>query len=250
LIELMEKLGCDKLATGHYARIVNEEHVYHLLEAVDQEKDQSYYLYGLSQEQLSKILFPLGSLQKQEVFALAKKYNVPYDEVSYRESQDLCFFPEKEPEEFLKRHITDATPGDIRLEDETVVGTHKGIPFYTIGQRKGLGIGGLTIPLYVTRKRADTNTIYVAEDGADFKIDLIAKDLRWISWIPEKNSEIELEVRIHSHGNRHSGMLRHDGKYMFFRFNKGLRGIAPGQSIVLYHGQEIVGGGTITEFLL
>lgn len=246
LLELMEELECEKLATGHYARVVEDDD-YHLLEAIDTDKDQSYYLYGLSQDQLSKVLFPLGGMQKADVFALAKKYGIPYDSDSYRESQDLCFFPEKEPEEFLKRYIPDAEPGDIKLEDGTSVGTHKGLPFYTIGQRKGLGIGGLKIPLHVVSKERDSNTIYVAPNGADLKSKLSAIDLQWISWIPPENEEIQLEARIHSHGHRQEGVLIHDGNTLKFRFNKGLRGIAPGQSIVLYQGNEILGGGTISD---
>lgn len=251
LIELMEELGCEKLATGHYAQIQEEENAdgsvtYHLLEAADLDKDQSYYLYGLSQKQLSKVWFPLGGLEKADVFALAKEFNVPYDDTSYRESQDLCFFPEKEPEEFLKRYITDASEGDIKLEDGTVVGTHKGIPFYTIGQRKGLGIGGLKIPLYVTKKDMATNTIYVAEDGADSKLELNASEVRWVSFVPPQNQDIQLEARIHSHGTRQIGTLSHNGETLYFRFNKGLRGIAEGQSIVLYQGNEVLGGGVIS----
>lgn len=247
LIEMMQELGCEKLATGHYARVVEKDGTYHLYEAIDTDKDQSYYLYGLSQEQLSKVLFPLGNLQKSDVFALAKKYGVPYEQTSYRESQDLCFFPEKEPEDFLRRYITDAQEGDIKTEDGTVVGKHKGIPFYTIGQRKGLGIGGLQIPLYVTKKDTDSNTIYVAEDGADCKFELTAEDVRWIDWQPEIGADIDLEARIHSHGTRQRGRLHYDGKKLYFRFNTGLRGIAEGQSIVLYTGDEVLGGGVIAS---
>lgn len=252
LLAMADELGCDKLATGHYARVTtehlsdgNERHL--LLEAVDEHKDQSYYLYGLSQDQLSKVLFPLGGMQKSDVFDLAKRFAIPYDDTSYRESQDLCFFPEKEPEEFLKRYIPEAAPGDIKLKDETVVGTHKGLPFYTIGQRKGLGIGGLKIPLHVVGKDRASNTVYVAENGADLKSELTACDVKWISWIPPKNQDISFEARIHSHGARQKGVLSHDGENLFFRFNKGLRGIAEGQSIVLYRGEEVVGGGTISE---
>lgn len=254
LLELAESLGCDKLATGHYARVTTETlsdgtEKQVLLEAVDPEKDQSYYLYGLNQEQLSRVLFPLGGLHKSDVFELGKQYHVPLSDESYRESQDLCFFPEKEPEAFLRRYITDTEPGPIKLEDGTEVGTHKGMPFYTIGQRKGLGIGGLKIPLHVTKKEADTNTIYVAEQGKDLRNELEATELRWVSWVPEAHRNLEFEARIHSLGEKHRGTLEHDGKRLYFRFKKGLRGIAPGQSIVLYRGQEVVGGGVISDSL-
>ncbi|MBT4119860.1 MAG: tRNA 2-thiouridine(34) synthase MnmA [Candidatus Peribacter sp.] len=252
LLELADSLGCDKLATGHYARVAEEKNtngsVQHLLlESIDRTKDQSYYLYGLHQDQLSKVMFPLGGLHKSEVFDLAVKYGIPYDDTSYRESQDLCFFPEKEPEEFLKRYITDSEPGEIKLEDETVVGQHKGIPFYTIGQRKGLGIGGLKIPLHVVRKEPETNTVYVAPNGADLKKELRASDLRWVSWVPPKNQKNEFQARIHSLGEKHDGILEHNGDTLDFLFSKGLRGIAAGQSIVLYRGEEIVGGGVIID---
>ncbi|MDP7477035.1 MAG: tRNA 2-thiouridine(34) synthase MnmA [Candidatus Peribacteraceae bacterium] len=252
LLDFAKELGCEKLASGHYARIKEEEKSdgtisYTLLEAMDASKDQSYYLYGLNQDQLSKVMFPLSGLEKSEVFDLAKKYEIPFDSVHYQESQDLCFFPEKEPEEFLKRYLTDSTPGDIKLEDETLVGQHKGIPFYTIGQRKGLGIGGLKIPLHVVRKEVDSNTVYVAPNGADLKKDLYASDLNWISWEPQKNESQKFKARIHSIGTKHDGVMSHDGKMLHFRFDKGLRGIAAGQSIVLYKDEEIVGGGVITE---
>jgi tRNA-specific 2-thiouridylase len=252
LLDLADELGCDKLATGHYARVAKEQQSdgsskYLLLEALDRTKDQSYYLYGLNQEQLSKVIFPLGGLQKSEVFELATAFGVPYDDNSYKESQDLCFFPEKEPEAFLKRYIKNSKPGDIKLEDETIVGEHKGLPFYTIGQRKGLGIGGLKIPLHVVRKEVDSNTMYVAPNGADHKFELHANDLRWVSWEPPKNEKTPFQARIHSLGEKHDGVLEHDGKTLDFRFDKGLRGIAEGQSIVLYKEEEIVGGAVITE---
>lgn len=252
LLELAEELGCEKLATGHYARVAEEKQSdgstrFVLLEAVDSLKDQSYYLYGLNQDQLSKVLFPLGSMHKEEIFELAQSYGVPYDPMSYRESQDLCFFPEKEPEAFLKRYIPDAAPGSIKLEDDTEVGTHKGIPFYTIGQRKGLGIGGLKIPLHVTRKDPESNTIYVAPDGDDMSDSLSAVDLRWVSWSPKTDTEVEFEARISSLGKRYKTYITHDGNTLKCRFNKGLRGIAAGQSVVLYRGEEVVGGGVITE---
>ena len=252
LLELCKELGCEKLATGHYARVAEEKQSdgsvrYLLLEGLDRTKDQSYYLYGLNQEQLSTVMFPLGGFHKSEDFELAIQYGVPYDDTSYRESQDLCFFPEKQPEQFLKRYIKDSKPGDIKLEDGTVVGQHKGIPFYTIGQRKGLGIGGLKIPLHVVRKDCGSNTVFVAPDGADLKKDLSASDLRWVSWEPPRNVKNDFQARIHSLGTKHDGVLEHDGKTLDFRFDKGLRGIAAGQSIVLYRGEEIVGGGVITE---
>ncbi|MBU2213798.1 tRNA 2-thiouridine(34) synthase MnmA, partial [Patescibacteria group bacterium] len=157
LLDLMDDFGCEKLATGHYARIAVEKladgsdrHL--LLEAVDHTKDQSYFLYELTQDELARALFPLGSLLKDDVYLLAKHYKIPLDDETYRESQNLCFFPEKTPKEFLIRHLGDfLKSGEIIRRDGTVVGIHKGLPLYTIGQRR-IGVGGLTDPLEVVDK--------------------------------------------------------------------------------------------------
>ena len=245
LIEKMKELGCDKLATGHYAQIFQDDlGVCHLHEAADLSKDQSYYLYGLSQDVLKSVVFPLGGLQKSETFALADSYNIPMNS-DYRESQDLCFFPEKEPTAFLKRYISDSASGDIKLETGEIVGTHKGLPFYTIGQRKGLGIGGLSIPLHVTKKESETNTLYVAESGKDFADSLVAQSVRWIHSEPQKNTNLPFSARISSHGQKIEGIGFYNGKTLTFRFEKGLRGIASGQSIVVYAKDEVLGGGVI-----
>jgi tRNA-uridine 2-sulfurtransferase len=178
LLELLEEYQCERLATGHYARIamqqcamcdvanrqspiVQSPIVRHLLlEALDATKDQSYYLYGLSQEQLARVLFPLGTMRKAEVYAFARAFGVPFDDVSYRESQDLCFFPEKTPEAFLRRHLGSALrSGPIVRRDGAEVGTHEGLPLYTVGQRRGLRIGGLRVPLEVVEKDPSRNTL-------------------------------------------------------------------------------------------
>jgi tRNA-specific 2-thiouridylase len=246
LLDKMKELGCAKLATGHYANVTEDDDgVFHLYEATDLTKDQSYYLYGLSQEQLSKVIFPLGKLQKTETFELAEKYAIPMNS-DYRESQDLCFFPEKEPTAFLKRYITDMKEGDIKLEDGSTVGQHKGLPLYTIGQRRGLGIGGLKIPLHVVRKDMTSNTVFVAPNGDDQTSELKAEKLKWVHSGIDKHQEQECIARISSHGERSKGVCIHDGKTLTFRFNKAIRGIAAGQSIVLYSGDEILGGGVIS----
>ncbi len=250
LIELADQLGCEKLATGHYARVAqetfadgNQRHL--LLEAVDQGKDQSYYLYGLSQQQLSRVLFPLGGMQKSEVFALAKHYGVPFDE-HYRESQDLCFFPEKSPQEFLKRHLQDAlTPGTIVRQDGTIVGVHRGLPLYTVGQRRGLGIGGLKIPLEVIAKNAERNEIVVAEKGSAAFPSVVLKEIRWISWSAPENEPVPFECRVRSLSPRLRGTLTHRNGQGEFRFEHAQPPLAPGQSLVLYRGEEVVGGGVI-----
>jgi len=250
LLELMEKFGCEKLATGHYARVAEETLADGtkrnlLLEAVDSRKDQSYYLYGLTQQQLSRVLFPLGGMQKQEVFELAKHFGVPFDE-EYRESQDLCFFPEKKPEEFLKRYLADAlVPGSIVRRNGEVVGTHRGLPLYTIGQRRGLGIGGLSIPLEVVSKNPETNELVVDEQRKSSVASVSLHDIRWVSWQPAEGEDLAFECRIRSLSERKRGTLKYEGTTGHFTFSSSQSPLAPGQSLVLYRGQEVVGGGVM-----
>ncbi|MBI1812881.1 tRNA 2-thiouridine(34) synthase MnmA [Candidatus Peregrinibacteria bacterium] len=250
LLELMEELGCEKLATGHYARVARERlsdgsDRTILLEAADAAKDQSYYLYGLSQEQLSRVLFPLGNLRKQEVFALAGHFGIPFDR-HYRESQDLCFFPEKTPKEFLKRHLRDdLRSGRIVRRDGTIVGSHQGLPLYTVGQRRGLGIGGLKIPLEVVAKDAQKNTLIVEEKGRERLASVRLKELRWISWLPREGIPERFDCRTRSLSPKISGILRFAGSSGAFRFDHPIGPQAPGQSLVVYRGEEVVGGGVI-----
>src|SRR3989338_245055 len=258
LMELMKEFGCEKMATGHYARIATEDAASVaesrdsplrrrlLLEAIDKSKDQSYYLYGLSQEQLSRCLFPLGGMCKADVYTLAAQFGVPFEDDTYRESQDLCFFPEKTPEEFLRRHLRDAIePGPIIRRDGIVVGKHEGLPLYTIGQRRGLKIGGLKIPLEVVAKDAGTNALIVAEQGNENIREISIQDIAWVSWKPEENVPTPFEYRSRSLSPRKRGTLIFTHDTGLFRFEKPSPPATPGQSLVLYRGEEIVGGGTI-----
>jgi tRNA-uridine 2-sulfurtransferase len=250
LLQMAEELGCDMLATGHYARTAvermgngDERHL--LLEAVDAAKDQSYYLYGLSQEQLSRVMFPLGGMRKSEVFSLARHFDVPFDD-QYRESQDLCFFPEKSPHEFLRRHLASAcTPGNIIRKDGTVVGTHDGLPLYTVGQRRGLRIGGLKVPLEVIAKRAETNEIVVEPKGSSLVTEVHLQEVRWVSWAAPEGEEAAFECRVRSLSPRITGMLTHQEGAGIFRFETPQPPVAPGQSLVFYRGEEVVGGAVL-----
>ncbi len=303
LLKIADELGCEKVATGHYARVTQEgpeyspspegggwgrgssssdvtqsspqtdffkntTHVvsplpnppppgegissqdpcsqYHLLEAIDKAKDQSYYLYGLTQEQLARAVFPLGALYKQEVYALAERFGVPYDRESYRESQDLCFFPEKSPQAFLRRHLgRSLRPGNIVRRDGTAVGRHNGVPLYTVGQRRGLGIGGLTVPLEVVQKNCSNNTLVVEEKGRESRATISVNDLRWVAWKPPEDCPTSFECRTRSLAQRMTGSLRYCGSHGTFVFSSPQRPQAPGQHLVLYRGEEIMGGGVI-----
>ena len=250
LLSFMKEVGCEKLATGHYARLATEQlpdgtERTLLLEAADETKDQSYYLYGLTQEHLSSLLFPLGGMFKRDVFSLAAQYGVPHDE-QYRESQDLCFFPEKTPTKFLRRHLANALkPGSIVRRNGTVIGEHTGLPLYTIGQRHGLRIGGLKVPLEVVGKDATRNELIVAERGAEMVDAIALHDLRWVSWQPPMGEDTRFECRLRSLSPRFSGTARVDGSRGTFAFDHPVSVIAPGQSLVLYRGREVVGGGVM-----
>lgn len=250
LLRLMEELGCEKLATGHYARTATERMADGtertiLLEAIDTKKDQSYYLHGLTQEQLRPVLFPLGCMRKNEVYELASRFDLPMSD-SYRESQDLCFFPEKTPQAFLKRHLKSSiAPGSIVRRDGTVVGTHKGLPLYTVGQRRGLGIGGLKIPLEVVSKHTEDNTLVVAPKGSEECQSVTLSDMHFISWKPKEGAPVEFECRTRSLSAKRKGVFELRGKDGVFTFQTPAPVQSSGQSLVLYRGPEVIGGGTM-----
>jgi tRNA-specific 2-thiouridylase len=250
LLNMAKELGCDGLATGHYARTAHEKLAdgserMVLLEASDQSKDQSYYLYGLTQQQLKSVFFPLGNMMKTEVYTLAKHFDVPLPE-SYRESQDLCFFPEKTPEAFLKRHLAASLkPGDIIRRDGTLVGTHNGLPLYTIGQRRGLRIGGLKIPLEVVEKNVAENRLIVADKGFETANSVQLHDVHFISWSPKNETPTVFECRVRSISARKNGLLIKHADTADFQFDTPMSRQAPGQSLVLYRGQEVIGGGVM-----
>lgn len=249
LSEKAKELQCDRIATGHYVRVAEENmedgsRRFLLLQAIDDSKDQSYFLYTLTQERLRTAIFPLGNMYKRDVYELAKKFSIPIPP-TYRETQDVCFYPERSKDAFLRRYLKDIAEGDICTEDGTHVGTHRGLPFYTIGQRKGLRIGGLRIPLYVTRKDPSTNTLYVAEDGADLRTEVNAHSWSWISWSPRESQKSRFLAKVHSTAEKKPGTLHFRGLEGVFTFDEPQRGISPGQALVLYRDEEVIGGGTI-----
>jgi tRNA-specific 2-thiouridylase len=201
-------------------------------------------LYGLDQAQLARVLFPVGSMYKSEVFALAKTFHVPLSE-QYRESQDLCFFPEKDPHAFLDRYLPPSL-GEIIDTQGNKRGEHRGLFHFTEGQRRGLGIGGLKIPLHVVAKDPGTNTLIVGSKEEAKRSNLRAHTLRWISRAPEAGRPHRIYARIHSLGKKNLGEMQHDGKHLIFTFEKPQLGISPGQSIVFYKNEEIVGGAVIS----
>lgn len=247
-----KELGADYLATGHYARIdySDENGRYLLLKGVDSTKDQSYALWGLSQENLSKTIFPLGELTKKEVRELARKYNL---KTAFKEeSQEICFVPDDDYERFLREWDNrDSEKSFSRIKTGTVynlkkerLGEHRGIPFYTIGQRKGLNIA-LGKPLYVIKIDAEENVVYVGENEDLFKSTFIVSNLNWIS-VPKLNDRMECLVKIrYMHTPANATILPYSENKVKIIFEKPERAITPGQSAVFYEGEKVIGGGII-----
>ncbi len=241
------KLGADAIATGHYARIGTG---YILLRGIDRGKDQSYFLYALNRDQLRFSLFPLGNLHKSEVRAIAYTAGLP--NYQRKDSTGICFIGERRFREFLGRYLP-AQPGDIITPDGTIIGRHQGLMFYTLGQRQGLGIGGLAnqlgAPWYVAEKSLGTNRLIVVQ-GHDhpllFNNGLQADEVSWIASPPLK-SEFRATAQIRYRQKPQDCLVRVQGKDIDVRFSSPQRAVTPGQSIVLYQGEICLGGGVISR---
>lgn len=248
-----KELGFDYIATGHYARItritINYKPYtinYRLLKGRDKNKDQSYFLWALTQDQLRHVLFPIGKYRKVHVRKLARKFNLPTAEK--KDSQGICFIGEIDLRAFLKKYIP-KTPGKIITTDGEVIGEHDGLYYYTIGQRHGIGIGGGT-PYYVAAKDVRTNTLVVSK-GSDepvlFSKELVAIDLNWISGrVP--NFPLQCKARIRYRQPLESCHVESDKTFqdhIHVVFNRPQKAVASGQSIVFYKKEEVLGGGII-----
>ena len=239
--------NADYLATGHYARTRREDGVYKLLKARDPRKDQSYVLYTLTQAQLARILFPLGEYTKEEVRRIAREMNLPVAERP--ESQELCFAGTGDYRDFLLRQAPEAIrPGPIYDVEGRRLGTHKGLPFYTVGQRKGLGIP-YGEPLYVIELDPQRNAVIVGTADQLGKKALIAEEVNFISGIPP-SEPITVAAKIRYRAPEVEAVLHPlpDGRVKV-EFARPLRDITPGQAVVFYRGEEVLGGGTIASVL-
>lgn len=239
------EIGADYLATGHYARVhFTQEKRYQLLQAFDKTKDQSYVLHILGQEELSRTLFPLGELTKTQVRQLAMDYRLPV--AAKRDSQDLCFLSGNDYRDFLLRNSPlDSFPqGEIIHTDGTILGTHRGLAFYTIGQRKGLGIHS-TKPLYVVAKDLTTNTLIVGEKERTLRNKFSVTSVHWIdSQIPSKALPLGIKVRYRSPILKGTvEMLTTDEALV--QLETPYYDITPGQAAVFYDGEICLGGGII-----
>ena len=227
------------LATGHYARIEKTKKGRALLKAKDKEKDQSYFLWKLGQKELKRVVFPLSGFTKKQVKSLASKWKLPVKKDS--ESQEICFVSGK-LNDFLKNHLK-VKPGEIQDEKGKVLGEHSGLHFYTIGQRKGIGLSGG--PYYVIEKDLKSNVLRVSRNEKHlFRKELLVKNLNWISGLKPR-LPFKCSVSIRYGQEPVPAVLKPAGSRIRVVFKKPLRAIAFGQSAVFYKGRELSGGGII-----
>lgn len=249
LIQRARELGCDYVVSGHYARIRRDEKTgrYLLCKAADPAKDQTYFLACLNQEQLAHTRFPLGELTKQEVRAIAEENSLVT--ARKRDSQDICFVPDGDYAGFLQRYTGKTYPaGDYLDLTGKVLGRHKGAVCYTVGQRKGLGIA-LGAPAYVCRKDMAANTVTLGPNEALFSKALRANDWNWYPF-PALSGPLTVTAKTrHSQFEQAAIVYPEENGFARVEFQEPQRAVSPGQAVVLYQGDVVVGGGTITEAL-
>ncbi|HKN23709.1 MAG TPA: tRNA 2-thiouridine(34) synthase MnmA [Candidatus Acidoferrum sp.] len=250
LLRMARQIGAERLATGHYARIRKDDHSgrYQLLRARDDSKDQSYFLWGLTQEQLSRSEFPLGELTKEEVRQLARSVDLPVADKP--ESMELCFVPNGNYVQFIHAYAREEgkplndKEGDIVTEGGTVLGRHTGVHNYTIGQRKGLGFT-TGKPIYVLAIDPEKNRVTVGEDDALRAATFEIENVNWVS-IDAPNVPLRAQVKIrHKHEPAAATVEALPGLRAFITFDAPQRAITPGQAAVAYDGDIVLAGGWI-----
>ena len=237
-------LGYDYIATGHYARVDYDEKagLYRLLRGRDRRKDQSYVLYQLTQEQLAHLLLPIGDTDKAAVRALLAREGLALAQKP--DSQDICFIPDGDYAAFLEKNGAVLTPGDFVDEKGTVLGRHRGLPCYTLGQGKGLGIA-LGRHVYVTGKDSARNTVTLGDNAALFSRQLTAREVNWIAGTPPAAPiPCTAKTRYSQQEAACVATPLPEGR-LAVEFEEPQRAITPGQAVVLYSGDAVLGGGTI-----
>lgn len=245
----IEDLGAEYIATGHYARVTEKNGEFYLLKGLDQNKEQSYFLYTLKQKQLAQTLFPIGDLQKSEIRTLAKKAG--FENHSKKDSTGICFIGERKFTEFLQRYLP-ALPGEIRTDKGQLIGHHQGLMYYTIGQRQGLGIGGVKNapeePWYVLDKNLVDNVLIVGQGHNHSMMlhnALEATQLDWCSdHLPTKLITCTAKIRYRQADQACWLEPIDHGRYKVI-FDQSQRAITPGQSVVFYNGDRCLGGAII-----
>ncbi|MCW5665159.1 MAG: tRNA 2-thiouridine(34) synthase MnmA [Piscinibacter sp.] len=253
------RLGAEKIATGHYARVRERDGRFELLKGLDPLKDQSYFLHRLTQAQLARTLFPVGELAKTEVRRIAAEIGLP--NAKKKDSTGICFIGERPFREFLNRYLAN-TPGPIKDDRGRTIGEHVGLSFYTLGQRKGIGIGGLKErgaakggsehePWFVARKDLAANTLYVVQGHAHpwlLAPALRADDTSWIAGTPPAPGRLAAKTRYRQADAPCTLAHESDGSFTL-RFDEAQWAVTPGQSAVLYDGEVCLGGGVISAAL-
>lgn len=247
LITKADQLECDYVATGHYGRIEEIDGIFRLRKAVDVSKDQSYFLYHLNQSILPRILLPLGSMaDKDATREMAQKLGLKV--ASKPDSQDICFIPDGDYKSFLLRFAPELrNPGNIVLADGTVLGRHEGLAFYTVGQRKGLGVSW-SEPLYVLQLNQKENTLIVGPQEKLFSNSLVTSESYFVEKKPLVGEKISVEAKIRYAAAPAPATLTllSDGR-MQVDFEEAQRAITPGQSVVCYQGEYVIAGGPIEK---
>ncbi len=241
LLQRAVAMGVDRLATGHYARIERDGDFHRLHRANDDDKDQSYVLYTLGQEALSRTIFPLGGLTKTETREIARSAGLPLADKP--DSVDICFVPGGDYRELLSQHGVQSTPGAIERPDGSVAGEHVGIASYTVGQRRGLGIAEGE-PRFVTEIIPERNVIVIGGEGDLYRRTAFATDPHWVIEPPAVGERLDARIRYHA-TEAEARVVTLDDTSFTVEFTETVRAPAPGQAIVLYRGTEVVGGGTL-----
>lgn len=240
-------LGADYVATGHYARVDYRDGEYKMLRGLDENKDQTYFLNQLSQEQLKKVLFPIGELEKSKVREIAREAGLAT--AAKKDSTGICFIGERNFKEFLSNYLP-AKKGNMETFDGEIKGTHEGLMYHTIGQRHGLGIGGSGEPWFAIGKDLKRNVLYVGQGFHHEKLysdAIIANKVSWVS-NKEKPAVFECTAKFRYRQEDHKVTVRLlDDDQVQVIFHEPIRAITPGQSAVFYLGEECLGGGTIDK---
>lgn len=245
MLHRAEQLGFDAVATGHYAVVRQNEAGRWLLYRSPAAKDQSYVLYSMTQYQLARTLFPLGGMEKPEVRRIAEEAGLP---VAHKpDSQEICFVENNDYAGFIRKYTgSEPLPGNFVDERGNVLGRHRGITHYTVGQRKGLGIS-FPQPMYVTKIDAETNRIVLGPEGSQYAAQLVAGDLNWIAF-DDAPAELSVQAKVRYQAKPAAALVTPlgDGTARVV-FEQPQRAVTPGQAVVFYQENLVVGGGTILE---
>ncbi len=244
LLDRAVGLGADRLATGHYARIAMEaDGRYHLRRGADPGKDQSYFLFSLTQAQMARAIFPVGSNDKDDVLAHARRLGLSV--AAKPDSQEICFVPDGDYAGFVEREVPELTrPGTIVNAEGRVVGTHAGVHRFTIGQRKGLGLSSTT-PLYVLAIEPERATVTVGPREALGRASLSAREVNWVAGAPEASWRFVTAQIRHRHAAAAARVRALEDGRAEVEFDEPQTAVTPGQAVVFYDGDDVIGGGWI-----